>query len=169
MLTSRGTSRKALPWSSRILGLLLLLVSSALPAQDDERRAILLQGPNLVRGVPALEANAFEAQRARYELSSGEEVELYLLSLIIGSIDAWEPFDCPALAGSGVTLNRREGSASRVFAYRSEEEGRTVLLLGAEESGEACAFLAAFLEELGYFSSALGESPLLPFPGVLTY
>ena len=187
MWTSLETLRKVLPWNNATPGngsyrrpfrrhsrlrlpfCLLLLLSTILPAQQTEGRAILLQGPNLIRGVPALGANAFEAQRARYELSSGEEVELYLVSLLVPSVDAWGSFDCPALSGPGVTLNSRQGTASRVYAYRSDNEGRTVLLVGGADPARACDFLSAFLEELAFFSSALGESPLLPFPGVLTY
>lgn len=151
-----------------LLLLAFLLPLVVLPAQEGERKAILLQGPNLTRGVPAIGPNAFEAQRARYELSSGEEVELYLLSVVVSRVDQWGSFSCPLLAGPGVTLNARQGD-SALYAYRSENEGRTLLLLGTTDSDRACDFLSAFLEELAFFSSALGPSPLLPFPGVLTY
>jgi hypothetical protein len=137
--------------------------------QPGERRAILLQGPNLVRGVPYLGANAFEAQRAVYELSSGEEVELYLMSLLVPRAAEGGPFACPTVAGSGVSLNAGERSGGTVYAYRSEADQRTILASGIQPREAACDFLSSFLQELAFFSSALGDSPLLPFPAVLTY
>lgn len=185
MLTSRETSQKASPWSSSprgysrpraLLGALLLLALVAggfgeLHAQEQSagRRAILLQGPNLVRGVPSLGANAFEAQRAVYELSSGEEVELYFISLLVSRVGEWGSFSCAAVAGPGVSLNARESSTGSIYAYRSDAEQRTILLAGTLPPEAACDFIASFLAELAFFSSALGSSPLLPFPAVLTY
>ena len=185
MWTSREISQKASPWSKpsrkllgprAILGALLLLgllfaFPGGLHSQEPPpgRSAILLEGPNLVRGVPALGANAFEAQRAVYELSPGEEVEIYLISLLVSRVNEWGPFSCAAVAGPEVTLNARERSAGTVYAYRNEAEQRTLIVSGSFPAEAACDFISSFLEELAFFSSALGSSPLLPFPAVLTY
>lgn len=186
MWISPETLQKASPWSNPprrrfpflliLTGLFCLLgAPGAAFAQEREqelpgqRRAILLRGPNLIRGVPALGANAYDAQRAVYELSSGAEVELFLLSLLVPRVDEWGPFSCATLTGPGITLNARERAAGTVYAYRNEAEQRTLIATGIPTGEGACDFLSSFLQELSFFSSALGSSPLLPFPAVLTY
>ncbi|MFW6215558.1 MAG: hypothetical protein ACOC45_06385 [Alkalispirochaetaceae bacterium] len=151
-----------------LLLLLLLLLLPLSPASAQEpRRAILLEGPTEVRGVALLEPNAFRAQRAVYELSGEVEAEVYLLQLLLEEPLEWDSFSCPPVAGEGVDLASRETGGRRVYAYRSEEPARTILIALPGEEG--CAFLDAFLEELAFFSSALSGSRLLPFPAVFNY
>lgn len=150
--------------------LFLLLTLAALPATAQQgRTAVLLEGPNRVRGVPFLSPNAFAAQRGVYELSGGREAELYLLQLLLEEPLGWGPFSCPALAADGVALASREAESRTLYAYRSDRQERTILIALPPDSGEACDFLDTFLEELDFFAAALRDSPLLPFPAVFDY
>ena len=156
------------------LALLLVVVSgtshlAAQQAEPAERSAVLLEGPTAIRGVPQLGPNAFRAQSAVYELSSGTEVEIFLLQLLVEDAAGFSPFSCPAVEEGGAVLAARESGDASIYLYRSEAERRTLLLRGPDEPGEACSFLAAFLEELEFFVSALSGTPLLPFPGVFRY
>lgn len=157
-----------------VLPAVLLLPAGVLSAQEDggetaPRRATLLEGPNRVRGIHGLGPNALAAQRGLYELNDGTEVELFILSLVVERPDQWRAFACPLLEEPGISLNVTEEHGRPLYAYRSEEESRTLLGVGFPSDAIACDFIARFLEELSFFSSALQTAPLLPFPAVLTY
>lgn len=187
MWTSRGTLQRALPSNNTRAGgdsprratrisvllpvlVIALLGGESLGAQEaDDRRAILLEGPNRVRGIRGLGPNALAAQRGVYELHDGGEVEIFILALFVDRPDEWNGFSCPALAAPEIALTVTEEHGRPIYAYRSREEGRTILGVGFESPEVSCDFLVAFLDELSFFSSALQSSPLLPFPAVLTY
>lgn len=173
MLTSRGTSLKALRLNKSVLFTVFtfLLASGVvgtagfgvLSAQEQEQElGVLLKGPLIRKGIPFLYPNAIPVFYGEYEYQN-KKIIIYFTEEEIVRSDSWAPFECPERI-----LYRIKREERLVLYFRDENEWSVFFSMHSELE-TPCRFIDKFLERFLYFRTiARGES-IATFPAVLEF
>lgn len=119
--------------------------------------ALLLQGPELVRGLPFLGDNAIPARRGSYGYK-GARVLVYYTQEAVMIPSGWEEFDC-----RGTVYRKGVYDGGWVYA-RTDPQGWSEFVFFGDDTLRVCDFLETFLSRFNYFR---GLSGTFSFPAVL--
>jgi len=158
MVSETGIPLPHLRRLSRVIGgILLILFSLPLFAQETAGPAVLSSGPEAVRGIPFLGPNALAAKRGEYSFRD-TRVRVYFTEEAILLPPGWETVAC-----SGREYLSAPYDGGRVY-YLQSSRGWSIFVFFQNPEAPACGFLEPFFSRLNYF---LGISPVFSFPAVL--
>jgi hypothetical protein len=163
------------PWSresphGRLILAVVLLAGAVAPgltrleAQESTGEAVLLRGPEAVRGVPVYAPNRIAAFQGVYRLGS-ETLEVLFTRQQLYVPAEWTPRLCGSLR-----LFEVEGAEPFSLCYR--HQGAFFLFFffpDAQEPAYWCRFAASFVERFLFLLSFVDNETDVPFPAILTF
>lgn len=136
------------------------------PASEDNKRAVLLDGPFRGTGIPFLAPNLLSYSYGHYRFD-GLKIDVYFTRLAVPTDAAWVPHNC-----RGRVLRTIPQSGVTVLYYDNSPQWSLFFRIPASLPDD-CPFVATFIDRFVYFYDSIyqqqsyGKTEEIPFPGVL--
>ncbi len=128
--------------------------------------AVLVEGPDRIRGLPFFAPNAIPALRGRYLLGSLPVLVWYTREILVFGKD-WSP-DPAWLAGKAYQA-LKTSSAGEGFDLALRMQGWTLILKLPSADPVSRRFVAAFVDRFAFFQANAPSETELSFPATVSY